>query len=101
MRAKVWHSSGWVNQTDSAFTRHTLERMLHYAGFKVLDYIEYEFDPFGYTGLWLLAESHLAVHTFPEENKSYVELTSCNETKFETFIKQLADNFIVTKSEAS
>ena len=40
----------------------------------------------GYSALWLLAESHFAVHTFPEERKSYIELSSCVEDKFYKFI---------------
>jgi S-adenosylmethionine/arginine decarboxylase-like enzyme len=31
----------------------------------------------GHTGLWLLAESHLALHTFPERGAMTLDLHSC------------------------
>jgi S-adenosylmethionine/arginine decarboxylase-like enzyme len=32
--------------------------------------------------LYLLGESHFAIHTFPEHGKSYIELSSCNENMY-------------------
>lgn len=40
-------------------------------------------------GLWLLAESHFAIHTFPEENKMYIEISSCVKMYFDNFLTQL------------
>jgi len=34
-----------------------------------------------------LSESHFAIHTFPEENKFYWELSSCIEQKYVDFIR--------------
>ncbi|WP_416421125.1 S-adenosylmethionine decarboxylase family protein [Phocaeicola vulgatus] len=48
------------------------------AGFNVLSCTEHHFSPQGYTALWLLSESHFAVHTFPEFGRTYIELSSCN-----------------------
>lgn len=48
--------------------------------------MEHHFEPQGYTAVWLLAESHCALHTFPEENKAYVELSSCNIDMYTDFI---------------
>ena len=62
------------------------------SGFKILQSIEHHFDPYGYTALFLLAESHLAIHTFPEENKSYIELSSCNENYFTVFKSRIELN---------
>ena len=42
-------------------------------------------EPEGYTALWLLGESHFAIHTFPEEQKTYIELSSCNLEYYEFF----------------
>ena len=50
-----------------------------------LIYIDYHFTPYGFTALYLLSESHLAIHTFPEENKSYIELSSCIDNPFYKF----------------
>ncbi|MEL7222709.1 MAG: S-adenosylmethionine decarboxylase, partial [Bacteroidota bacterium] len=47
------------------------------------------FEPQGWTGIWLLAESHLAIHTFPEARKTYIELSSCNRQMYDDFLHLL------------
>jgi len=64
-------------------------RMLKKAGFTILQVCVQKFEPDGFTAVWILAESHLALHTFPEENKTYVELSSCNEEMLENFKKEV------------
>lgn len=85
MKAQIWKVSGWIEHSDAAYIENVLEKMLNDSGFKILERVSNEFQPFGYTALWLLSESHLALHTFPEENKSYFELSSCLETKYQFF----------------
>ena len=63
--------------------------MLVCSGFGILNFIEHHFEPQGYTGLWLISESHFAIHTFPEESKTYIELSSCNREMFERFLELL------------
>lgn len=43
----------------------------------------------GYTAIWLLGESHFAIHTFPEQGKTYIELTSCNPEKHDFFVANI------------
>jgi S-adenosylmethionine decarboxylase len=38
----------------------------------------HQFEPFGATGVILLAESHFSVHTYPEHEKLYFDLFCCN-----------------------
>jgi len=64
-----------------------LKKLLIDSNFGIEDKIEKHFEPFGYTGLWLLSESHFAIHTFPEENKTYIELSSCIEEPFNKFLE--------------
>jgi S-adenosylmethionine decarboxylase len=65
----------------------TYEKQLKEAGFTILLFNEHHFPEQGYTCFWLLGESHLAIHTFPESGKSYIELSSCNKEKLEKFKK--------------
>lgn len=53
--------------------------------------MEHYFEPQGYTCLWLLSESHFAIHTFPEANKTYIELSSCNRQMYENFLINLSE----------
>lgn len=90
MQAKIWQHSAWITTTSPSELRATFEHMLLQCGFKVLEVTEHHFQPQGYTCLWLLAESHLAVHTFPEHQRTYIELASCNGSKYEQFLQLLA-----------
>ena len=63
--------------------------MLQRSTFNVLNFTEHHFDPEGYTALWLLGESHLAIHTFPEHGTTYLEMSSCMMDKFICFIECL------------
>ena len=48
-------------------------------GFTVINTVDHNFHPQGYTGLVLLAESHFSVHTFPEHGYMMVDCFSCND----------------------
>ena len=63
-----------------------LESLLLQSGFKILNYTKHRFQPHGCTALWLLSESHLAIHTFPERNKAYIELSSCVKQPYSKFL---------------
>ena len=63
-----------------------VESLIIASGFTVLKFIDHNFDPQGYTALWLLAESHCALHTFPEEQKAYLEISSCNSEMYVNFV---------------
>ena len=48
-----------------------------FAGAKVLSVQSHQFEPQGVTVLVLLAESHMSIHTFPEEGRAAVDLFTC------------------------
>lgn len=103
MTANIWNNSSWINETDPRALKRTFDDMLKRSGFGVLKFIEHRFSPQGYSALWLLAESHFAIHTFPEEGKTYIELSSCVESYFHNFNIALAGAvkagaFHITKS---
>lgn len=70
---------------------HLYKTILQECGFNICGIIEKYFEPHGYTALFLLSESHFAIHTFPEENKVYIELSSCIDKPFEKFIRVCAN----------
>ena len=73
----MYNHQTWIKETDPYKLKQIFARRLNRASFKVLDILEHHFQPYGYTCIFLLSESHLALHTFPEEQKTYVELSSC------------------------
>ena len=86
MTAQIWNDSGWITETDKDVLKEKYTSMMKECGFHILDFTEHIFQPQGYTALWLLGESHFAIHTFPEFGKSYYELSSCNKEYFKKFL---------------
>ena len=81
MKAKIWNFKAWVEETDPKKLYAYLENLLQLSEFKIVGFVDKHFKPQGYSGTWLISESHLAVHTFPERSKTYIELSSCNAEK--------------------
>ena len=91
MQAKIWNHSQWVSETNPETLRKFYGEALKQAGFNVLSCSDHHFETQGYTALWLLSESHFAVHTFPEFGRSYIELSSCNLEYFNKFLNIIKD----------
>jgi len=47
--------------------------------FEILKEINYSFNPQGCTILFLLSESHISIHTFPEKNHISFDIYTCRE----------------------
>jgi S-adenosylmethionine decarboxylase len=47
--------------------------------FKILQEQEHEFTPQGCSILFLLSESHLSIHTFPEKNHMSFDIYTCRQ----------------------
>ena len=85
IQARIFNHQHWVDTTDPEELKKSYKSYLQNSGFTILQFNEHYFEQQGYTCFWLLAESHLAIHTFPENNTAYIELSSCNEEKMELF----------------
>lgn len=94
MKAQIFNFKCWVSETDPGKLYVGLTKLLRASDFKIMNVEEHYFAPYGYTALWLISESHLAVHTWPEENRSYIELSSCNQAKQEKFINNFKLNIL-------
>jgi len=46
----------------------------------VLQRTGHQFQPHGYTILYLLSESHFSIHTYPEHRSCYLDIFCCNRT---------------------
>jgi S-adenosylmethionine decarboxylase len=57
--------------------RSILLKALKQENFKILKETAYEFQPKGFTIMILIAESHAAIHTYPEYNSLYFHIHSC------------------------
>lgn len=87
MKAEIYNHSQWIPGSDPEILMYYFWSTLKLANFTILEFIDHRFKPEGYTAIWLLAESHFALHTFPEHNKTYIELSSCSEEKYDILLK--------------
>ena len=64
---------------DESFLRTTITSAAKRAGATLLHLITHRFDPQGVTGLALLAESHISIHTWPESGYAAVDVFTCGD----------------------
>ena len=64
---------------DEAFLRDTITAAAKRAGATLLNLITHRFQPQGVTGLALLAESHISIHTWPESGYAAVDVFTCGD----------------------
>ncbi len=58
----------------------TMVRAAEEAGATVIKSVFHLFNPHGVSGVVVIAESHLAIHTWPEYGYAAVDLFTCGET---------------------
>ena len=79
-----------------------LEKIIKNMNLNVVGEVHHQFEPVGATCLYLLSESHLSIHTYPELNYCAIDLYSCNnkfnaETIIEIISNFFNDNCWITK----
>jgi len=74
-----------------------LEEAVEYANLTKINSHYHQFYPKGVTGVILLAESHISIHTWPEHNLATIDIYTCGDiTKAE-----ICFNYIVEKLNAT
>lgn len=95
MRAQMFTARIGTYEFDGNTLFQYHDDLLRRAGFGVLEFTEFHFKGDGihhvdgWTGLWLLSESHLGIHTFGQEGVSYIELSSCVDTYYHKYLELL------------
>jgi S-adenosylmethionine decarboxylase len=60
----------------------------------VLKTSTHQFEPYGVTSLFLLSESHLSIHTWPEHGKFAMDVYSCNDNYNEENIESIIRKYL-------
>ncbi|EKS7868021.1 S-adenosylmethionine decarboxylase proenzyme [Bacillus cereus] len=76
---------------DMHFLEYHLVTAADYSRAHVLNVSKKEFQPYGVTVLVLLSESHLSIHTYPEQNFAAIDCYTC----VTTVEPQIAIDYIV------
>jgi len=64
---------------DIEYLRMTLSEVARQIGATVIKDTFYQFTPQGVSGVVLIAESHISVHTWPEYNYAAVDVFTCGD----------------------
>jgi len=65
----------------------------------IVDVVFHEFNPFGISGVVVIAESHLAIHTWPEYRYAAVDIFSCGDAlKPEAAAAYLVEQFAAERA---
>jgi len=68
--------------------------------FNVLNEVEHQFVPIGCSVLFLLSESHLSIHTFPEKNHMSFDIYTCRQYIDNSFYDEIY-KFLLNRLKAS
>lgn len=86
----------WLTGPVPADLFETCLQLLHANKVKVIKTARHEFIPEGETAFFLLAESHMSYHTYPEHNYISVDCYTCDqEGSAPVIINQLVERFHV------
>jgi S-adenosylmethionine decarboxylase len=65
--------------TNLEFVQETLKNAALEAKATIVEVAFHEFSPFGISGMVVIAESHLAIHTWPEYGYAAVDVFTCGD----------------------
>ena len=103
MEEKEYHTEGdhciadlWQCDKESLNSKKLIKKILKEAAYKAnatpLKYQDYHFNPNGVTGVWILSESHISIHTYPEYQYAHVDIFTCgNQCRPEDGIKYIIE----------
>ena len=77
---------------DREFIRMLLYRATKECKATLLNLAVHKFDPQGVTGIAMLAESHISIHTWPETGQAAVDIYTCGDCD-----PQLGCDFIISE----
>ncbi len=80
-----------------------IERLMNEAarlsGATIVQSVFHVFSPHGVSGVVVVEESHLAVHTWPEHRYAAVDYFSCGDVDCDVAVRYLAENLTASRVE--
>ncbi len=90
-------NSGGLNDVEKLGV--FLDEVSKILGTEIIETSSHTFIPSGYTAYALLKESHVAIHTWPEESFAVLDILSCK--KFPEDFKARVENLVKSTFSAS
>ena len=83
---------------DEEYIKETLIEAAKIGQLEVIKVDTHKFEPQGVTGYALLANSHISIHTWPEDDVARCDLFSCSSnTNYKAVIQYMQDRFHSTE----
>ena len=95
------YDCSFVLLNDEQYLIKLLESAAILSGATVIQTIFKKFDPQGVTVICLLAESHISIHTWPEEGKAAVDLYTCGDSNPKLGCDMIIDHLYSTNHTLS
>ena len=90
---------------DIAFIERSLLEAVRRSGATIIDSVFHRYAPQGVSGVVVIAESHMSIHTWPEYNYAAVDFFTCGNTVdpylAKDYIKEMLGSEQATVSEVS
>jgi len=84
----LWVADGAMLERVDPWRR-ILTEAAQICGFTVVGEQFHQFEPVGVTGILLLSESHMSVHTWPEEKLATLDLFTCGDHDLSIFVESI------------
>jgi len=78
---------------DILFCRNTLVESVRIGEGTLISDSFKKFEPFGVSGMVIIAESHVSIHTWPERGFAALDIFTCGEMKINDMQEFLAKSF--------
>ena len=77
---------------DMAFIERIMIEATELSGARMIKHLFHQFSPQGISGVIVIAESHFAIHTWPEHGYAAVDLFSCSDFDYKTAMNHIRKN---------
>lgn len=74
---------------DAELLMESMRQAARSANMTILGEEAHKFEPQGFTGLLLLAESHISIHTYPEKGYAAIDVFTCGSGMTQSAIEYL------------
>ena len=79
--------------TDLATLEKLMVQAAKDAGATVVEHVFHQFSPYGLSGVVIIAESHLAIHTWPEHGFASIDVFTCRSA---ALTEKIGENLVAT-----
>lgn len=86
---------------DVSYVENALIQATKASKASLISHTFHKFSPYGVSGVVVIAESHVAIHTWPEYNYAAVDIFTCGDTIDPWIIQEQLKEFFDSKNTSS